>query len=221
MNMAVAKSSKLTNFPIRVFLADDHPVVLMGARAALELSRVARVIGEARSTDEVLRELPSQQCDVLVTDLSMPNGSMPDGVEFIRTIRQTHPLLPIVVMTMMGNAGILSQLLTLGILGLVDKADDMESLPVAVRSAAARRLFVSFELRSLLDAHQGGQKKLSPRESEVVQLLASGQSVTQIAERLGRSLKTVSRQKMEAMHKLGLTSNAELFQYARANGMMP
>jgi len=214
-------SAEITSLPLRVFLADDHPIVLMGARAAFELSPIARVVGEARSTDEVLRELPSQQCDVLVTDLAMPNGSAPDGVEYIRTIRNTYPFLPVVVITMIGNVGILSQILGLGILGLVDKADDMESLPVAVRSAAGRRLFVSAELRSLLDAHSHMQTKLSPRETEVLQLLASGLSVNQIAERLGRSFKTVSRQKMQAMHKLGLTNNVELFQYALANGMMP
>ncbi|MGH8038117.1 MAG: response regulator, partial [Stenotrophomonas sp.] len=209
--------------PLRVFLADDHPIVLVGARAALEQSRIATVVGEARSVDEVMRELPRQPCDVLVTDFAMPDSERDDGVEYIRLVRETYPLLPVIVMTMMGNLGILQQVLSLGVLGLIDKAADLESLPSAVRSAATRRLYVSKDLREMLSLHKaesGTQQKLSPREVEVVRLLAGGMGVNQIAERSGKSIKTISRQKMQAMRKLGLTTNVELYQYARESGMI-
>ncbi|MFL9583929.1 response regulator [Stenotrophomonas sp. AB1(2024)] len=209
--------------PLRVFLADDHPIVLIGARAALEQSRTATIIGEARSTDEVIRELSRLPCDVLVTDFTMPGGELDDGIGYLRVVRETHPALPVVVMTMMANPGIMEQILSLGVLGLVDKADDLELLPLAVRSAVVGRLFVSKGLRDLLSIHRtsgGTQDKLSPREMEVVRLLAAGLGVNQIAEKFGKSIKTVSRQKMQAMRKLGLANNVELYQYARENGMI-
>ncbi|MCD9085686.1 response regulator transcription factor [Stenotrophomonas sp. SY1] len=200
-----------------MFLADDHPIVLRGARAILEANDI-RVVGEARSTDELLSGLKTTACDVAVTDFVMPGGLVADGTALIQQVRQEHPLLPLVVMTMIGNIGILDSLLRAGLLGLIEKTEDMDVLPIAVRSAASRRVFVSPGLRSQLSSYRSGlsrEGRLSPREIEVVRMLAAGQSVSSIAERLGRSVKTISRQKMDAMRKLGLENDAQLYAYAR------
>ena len=205
---------------LRVFLADDHPVVLRGARAILEASGIT-VVGEARSSDELLAALAVEACDVVVTDFAMPGGTAPDGAEMIRLLRERHPLLPIVVMTMIGNVGILDALLRAAVLGVVEKTEDMEILPMAVRSAANRRVFISPGLRRQLDAmgKRRGRGTLSVREAEIIRLLASGLTVTEIAQQLDRSLKTISRQKIDAMRKLGLENEAELYAYARENGL--
>jgi len=151
----------------------------------------------------------------------MPGGTAPDGAEMIRLLRERHPLLPIVVMTMIGNVGILDALLRAAVLGVVEKTEDMEILPMAVRSAANRRVFISPGLRRQLDAmgKRRGRGTLSVREAEIIRLLASGLTVTEIAQQLDRSLKTISRQKIDAMRKLGLENEAELYAYARENGL--
>ena len=181
---------------LRVFLADDHPVVLRGARAILEASGIA-VVGEARSSDELLAALENNEaCDVVVTDFAMPNSASPDGTEMIKELRERHPLMPIVVMTMIGNVGILDSLLRIAVLGIVEKTEDMEILPIAVKSAANRRVFISPGLRRQLDAmgKRRGRGTLSAREAEIIRLLASGLTVTEIAQQLDRRLKTISRQ---------------------------
>lgn len=205
---------------IQILLADDHPVVLMGARAMLATTGIGEIAGEARSPDEVFAVLDIITCDVLVTDLSMPNGDLPDGTPYIQLLRQRHPLLPIVVMTMIGNVGMLDHLSKLGVLGLVEKGADLTTLPQAVMSAVARRAYISPTLKQQIDAHRQltprrNRQALSPRESEVIRLLTSGMNVSQIAEKLDRSLKTVSRQKMNAMLKLGVTNYSELHAYVR------
>lgn len=178
------------------------------------------VVGEARSPDEVFQMLDKVSCDVLVTDLSMPNGELPDGTPYIQLLRQRHPLLPVVVMTMISNVGMLDHLSKMGVLGLVEKGADLTTLPQAVLSAVSRRAYISPTLKQQIDAHRHlaprrNSQALSPREAEVIRLLTSGMNVSQIADKLGRSLKTVSRQKMNAMLKLGVTNYAELHTYVR------
>ncbi len=207
---------------LRVFLADDHPMVLLGIRSILE-SEGIHVVGTATSTDGLIQGLHDHPCDVVITDLMMPGGSFPDGTLLIQEIRATFPLLPVLVMTMVSNLGIIDSLLRLGVLGVVEKTERMDMLVEAVRTVAERRRFESPRLVDQLHTYRsdkGGSERLSPREAEVIRLLASGLSVSEIGIRLERSLKTISRQKMDAMRKLGLESDVELYNYARDQGMV-
>lgn len=207
---------------LRVFLADDHPMVLLGIRSILESDGID-VVGVATSTDDLIKGLRSQECDVVITDLMMPGGSVPDGTLLIQEIRAEFPLLPVLVMTMVSNLGIIDSLLRLGVLGVVEKTERMDLLIEAVRTVAARRRFESPKLMDQLQIYRrdnASSERLSPREAEVIRLLASGLSVSEIGIRLERSLKTISRQKMDAMRKLGLESDVELYNYARDQGMV-
>jgi two-component system capsular synthesis response regulator RcsB len=206
---------------LRVLIADDHPIVLLGVRSILQANDIL-VVGEASSPEGLLAELNATSCDVVVTDLVMPAGRSPDGIPMIRQIRAEHPLLPVVIMTMVGNIGIIDALLRAGVLGVVEKSEEMDALAQAVRAAASRRQFVSAGLKLQLDAYRYDvhEAKLSPRESEVLRMLASGLSVTEVAVRLGRSMKTISRQKVDGMRKLGLESDVQLYEYARDHGLL-
>lgn len=207
---------------LRVFLADDHPMVLLGIRSILE-SEGIDVVGTATSTDALIQGLRSHPCDVVITDLMMPGGSLPDGTLLIQEIRAEFPLLPVLVMTMVSNLGIIDSLLRLGVLGVIEKTERMDMLVEAVRAVAGRRRFESPRLMDQLLSYRsdrGNSERLSPREAEVIRLLASGLSVSEIGIRLERSLKTISRQKMDAMRKLGLESDVELYNYARDQGMV-
>jgi two-component system capsular synthesis response regulator RcsB len=207
---------------LRVFLADDHPMVLLGIRSILE-SEGIEVVGTATSTDALMEGLREHPCDLVITDLMMPGGSRPDGTLMIQEIRAEFPLLPILVMTMVSNVGIIDSLLRLGVLGILEKSERMDLLVEAVRAVAERRRFEPPRLMEQLQDYRGSKptgERLSPRETEVIRLLASGLSVSEIGIRLERSLKTISRQKMDAMRKLGLDSDVDLYNYARDHGML-
>ncbi|RPE81574.1 response regulator transcription factor [Vulcaniibacterium tengchongense] len=209
---------------LRVVLADDHPVVVMGVRAVIESSGVGRVVAEAANPDELMAVLAATPCDVLITDFAMPGSRQVDGYSMIGLLRRQFPDLPIVLLTMMNNPATLRRVAAAGVLGLVEKGAAMEELPAAIQSAARGRPYFSASLRQKIEEAEGstagyGEVRLSPRETEVVRLLASGLTVTQIAERLHRSVTTISRQKGDAMRKLGITSDAELYAYAREHGL--
>lgn len=207
----------------RLLLADDHPVVLIGARAMIESSRVGEVVGEATSSDELMGLLGSVACDVLVTDYSMPGEQYGDGLRMLETVRRRYPKLPIIILTMVDNIGILQSALAIGILGIIDKSSSMSELPTAIRTVQRGQTFISHRWRDQFvlgeKRSRGGTISLSPRESEVVRLLATGMSVTEISTRLNRAVSTISRQKSDAMRKLGIENEAALFQYAREHGM--
>lgn len=209
---------------MRVIIADDHPIILAGVRMLLENSSEIEVVAEADSPDTLLAALRQTPCDLLITDFSMPGGEAADGLGLLQRIRRDHPDLPIVVLTMIGNVGVHGAILEAGVRGLIDKASGMAEISLAIQAVAQGRNYISTTFRqgllqSEFDSAAGESARLSPRELEVIRLFASGLTVTGIAERLARSVKTVSRQKSDAMVKLGLKNDLEIYVYARENGM--
>lgn len=204
-------------FPVqpRIIIADDHPVVLHGIRIVLERHQMD-VAGTAADGAGLLQLLVRQPCHAVLTDLSMP-GPGPDGPELLAELRQHHPDLPVVVLTGARHPGLLDGLLRDGVHGLVDKSADFAELPQALHAAMAGQVFVSDQLRRHLQARDllfpHPPAALSARELEVLQLLTDGLNINAIADRSGRSPKTISRQKAEAMRKLGLRTNQELYDY--------
>ena len=208
---------------LRTIIADDHPVVLMGARAALEATGDIEVTGDAATGDQLIDLLSTQPCDVLVTDFSMPGGRHGDGLSLIDLVRRRYPRLPIVVLTMVNNAAVLQTMRSRGAMGLCDKRAPLREVAVAVRHAAAGRAYLSDTIRHQFEAAglqaSATAVRLSAREIEVVRMYVSGMSISQIAERLSRSVKTVSRQKRDAMRKLGIDHDSHLSEYARDRGI--
>ena len=207
---------------LRTIIADDHPVVLMGTRAALEASDI-QVVGEAANGDQLLELLATRPCDVIVTDFSMPGGRHGDGLLLLDTIRRRYPRLPVVILTMVNNTAVLQTMCTRGANCLCDKRAPLREVAVAVRLAVAGRSFISETIRQQFDEtcveDPRSDVRLSAREIEVVRLYVSGLSITQIADRLSRSVKTVSRQKRDAMRKLGIDHDSRLSEYARERGL--
>lgn len=139
----------------------------------------------------------------------------------LRAIRRDHPLLGIVVLTMIDNPSLLRAILELGVLGLVGKASAIEDLPAAIDAVAAGRGYISNDLQAgfAAEADKPAAGGLSAREVEVVRLFAEGLSVSEIAQRLHRSVKTISHQKVDAMRKLGIENHSQLYAYAREHGL--
>jgi two-component system capsular synthesis response regulator RcsB len=206
---------------LRIIIADDHPVVRIGTKAVIESSGVGVVVAEASSADELMAALTSQPCDVLVTDYSMPGSQQADGFTMIGIIRRRFPDLPVLMLSVSNNLAILRMVAATGVLGLVDKTSSMEELPLAIQTVQRGLPYVSRTLKERIDAigtntvDDVGTKPLSPREIEVLRLLGSGQTVKEIALQLHKSVSTISRQKGDAMLKLGLKGDAELFDYLR------
>ncbi|WPN97285.1 response regulator transcription factor [Pseudomonas sp. MUP55] len=198
--------------PLRVVLADDHPIFLIGLRAVLERDEHVRIVGEANSPQALNALLQHCACDVLVTDFMMPAEPQADGLRLIEHLRRHHPDLPIVVVTMLNNAGLFHSILALGVMGLLSKASLADELPQAIRQALSLAGQASGD-----GAH--AQEPLSPRELEVIRLLAGGMTVGEIAAHLHRSKQTVSAQKVSAMRKLGLGNDAALFIYVQEHGL--
>lgn len=209
---------------LRIILADDHPVVRIGARALIESSGVGEVAAEANNPDELLQALEAHPCDVLVTDFAMPGGQQPDGFAMLGLIRRKYPDLPILMLSMANNLGILRMVVSAGVLGLIDKASSLDELPQALQTVHRGAPYVSKGLKERIaelgsETVAAGAKQPSPREAEVLRLLSTGLSVTEIAAQLSRSVTTISRQKSDAMRKLGISNDAELFEYLRNEGI--
>jgi two-component system capsular synthesis response regulator RcsB len=212
--------------PIRIVLADDHPIFLIGLRAILSQNEALEIIGEASSPDQLMDFLASNHCDVLITDFLMPADEQNDGLRLIERIRRNHPQLPVIVVTMLRNPAIFASIINLGVKGLVSKISLSHELPAAIKSAYAGKLYVADSVGKSIEVVNGvGDdrllpiEKLSPRELEVVQLLASGLTSREVSERLNRSKQTISAQKMSSMRKLGIQNNAAFFTYVQAHGL--
>ncbi|MFC4763102.1 response regulator [Dyella koreensis] len=209
---------------IRIILADDHPVVRIGTRAVIEASGVGDIVAEASNVDELLSHLGKHPCDVLVTDLSMPGSKHSDGYTMMERIRRSYPTLPILMLSVSSNVGILRMVSSLGVLGLIDKGSSMNELPVAIQTVHKGSSYISGTLKRLASEMDvsgmsgDGKKPLSPREIEVLRLIASGLKVKQIADQLNRGVTTISKQKSDAMRKIGIRNDAELFDYLRRQG---
>ncbi|PMS14428.1 DNA-binding response regulator [Trinickia dabaoshanensis] len=227
-------SSTVSRFPIggppplrrtRVVAADDHPVILLGVRHALEAFDDIALLAQARQSTELVESLQRVSADVIVTDLAMPCGRYGDGLALIGYLRRHFPAVRIVVLTMLGNGALLRRLFEAGVAAVVGKGDDLAHIGLAVRHAMNDVRYVSPSLRAALErsgARNGratGPLTLSPREIEVLRLFASGLSVSEIGVRLNRSVKTVSSHKVAALRKLGVAGDAELIEYAWANGL--
>ncbi|VVO00950.1 response regulator transcription factor [Pseudomonas fluorescens] len=211
----------------RIILADDHPVVLMGARMALTAAAGSpfSVVAEAHDAEELIDRLECTPCDILVSDYSMPYGCFPDGLALMSYLKRHFSEVRLVVMTMLRNPTLLQALLNHGVCGVFDKRSPLSELKQAVHSVAKGRRYLSPSFAEILEAHTlprssaDASASLSEREMEVVRLFVQGLSGRQIAAQLNRSEKTISRQKRTAMDKLGLGHDGGLVEFARVSGL--
>ncbi|WP_266171113.1 response regulator transcription factor [Dyella subtropica] len=208
---------------IRVAIADDHPVIRLGMEAALDDIPTIRRVGSARNSSELVALLDEHPCHVLVTDYAMPGGSHGDGLNLLSFLAGRYPELAIVVITAIDKPVLIRTLLARGIDHLLSKADDISHVAAAVQAAHVGRRYFSPSIATIVQSLSGGAPitKLSARETEVISLYVAGNSITDIARRLDRSKQTVSTQKVNAMAKLGISSDADLFKFAAEVGLVP
>jgi len=201
---------------LNVIIADDHPIVLFGIRKSLEQIEGINLVGQFEDSTSLIKNIAKLKADILITDLSMPGDKYGDGITLIKYIKRHYPNLSIIVLTMNNNPAILSAVLDLDIEGIVLKQGAPADLPKALSALQKGKKFTPENVSKLLEkvnANGYGDKRLSPKESEVLRLFAEGFLVTEIAKKLNRSIKTISSQKKTAMLKLGVENDIALLNY--------
>lgn len=205
--------------PIQVVLADDHAVVRRSLRLLLDAEEDVSVVAEAADLPAVVRQVHGHVPHVLVLDLQMPNGS---SVETIRRLRQQVPRTEIVVVTMEASPLFAQQAIDAGAIGFVlkDRADT--ELPEAVRNAARGNEYISPHVDAGLEALRRAVSGdgLSPRETEILRLIALGHTSAEMAAKLHLSRRTVETHRAHIHHKLGMKTRAELVGYALRRNLL-
>lgn len=208
---------------IRVLLADDHRIVRDGLKQILAETEDLVVAGEAVDGHDVLRKVREQDWDVLVLDMSMPGRS---GIELIKQLKAEKPRLPILVLSMYQEEQYAVRALRAGASGYLTKDTDGAQLVAVIRKIAAGGVYLSGAMAERLAmslapaASSLPHTLLSDRELTVFEMLVSGLGVTDIAERLCLSVKTVSTHKTRILQKMNMTSTAELVRYAVKHGLI-
>ncbi len=194
-------------------LADDHNAVRRNLRLLLDREEGMEVIAEAGDISAVMRHVPRHLPHVLVLDLRLPNGS---SIATIRRLREEVPDTEIVVLTMEESPAFAHQALEAGAVGFVVKDRADTELPLAIRRAARGEEYVSPRVAPALAALRDGTLNagLSPRETEILRLIALGHTSTEIAQQLTLSRRTVETHRARIHRKLGLDTRAQLVRYA-------
>ena len=209
---------------IRVVLCDDHAIVRAGIRALLERESDISIVAEAASGHEAVTLVQKLQPDLLLLDLSMPSGN---GLDAIARIRQVAPRCRVLVLSMHSAPEYVRPALRAGAQGYLVKGSGLSDLLRAVRVVLDGGQFLGAELAaivspaaSLPDAPEDDLERLTPREREVLQLVAEGQTNRQIASRLGLSPKTVDSHRTNLMRKLGLHDAQGVTRFAVRRGLI-
>lgn len=208
---------------LRLAIVDDHQIVRHGFREMLEGELDISIAFEAASGEEALDKLREQACDILLLDLSLPGQG---GVDVLRTVRQRHPDLRVLILSGYPEDRYALSMIRNGADGYLCKDCERADLLRAVRTVAQGRRYVSRKTAELLAEELAGggtsapHESLSERELQVFLRLAKGESVTEIGRSLNLSVKTISTYRSRLLEKLELTSNAELAAYAIRHGLI-
>jgi DNA-binding NarL/FixJ family response regulator len=210
--------------PIRIFIADDHPVVRQGLRRMVEADPGLTMAGEAGDTETMLKALEKTATDLLLLDVSMPGGPFPDT---LKSLRERFPTIKILVLSVHPEDQWAVRALRAGAAGYLTKDHSPDQLLEAIRRVYRGGKYVSPTLAEQLASHLdvgGGQRAphelLSDREFEVMRRLGSGLTVSQIATELSISTKTVSTYRTRILEKMAVATNADLVRYAARYGLI-
>jgi DNA-binding NarL/FixJ family response regulator len=196
-------------------------VVRHGIRSILIDRFADAVVAEAGDAPSAMREVNKAEWDVVLLDISMPG---PSGLDLIKQLRREHPALPLLVVSMHPAAQFARRALHAGALGYLTKDSAPEDFVSAIEHARSGRRFVGADPSDVLLRWQpqthAPHDSLSDREYQVLRMLGSGRTVSDIARDLGLSVKTVSTYRTRVLEKLGMRSNAELMRYAIENELL-
>ena len=213
---------------LNVLLADDHKLLRAGLKLLLQRNPDFAVVGEAADGEQTLQLFQQLEPDLLLLDLSMPKM---DGLDCLREIKSRWPGAKVIVLTMHEDENYIKQAMQAGAAAYVHKSAADTDLFKAIEAVQAGQLYLSQQDSNLLlhvllkqdpapVDNQAPYVLLSPREREVLRLIAHGYSMAEVAEKLSLSIKTVDTYKTRLMEKLGTTRKSELVSYALKYGLL-
>ncbi len=208
---------------IRILLVDDHAIIRDGVKQILADTDDLVVAGEAANGTEALKLVAEQEWSLVILDISMPGRN---GLEVIKLIRQSKPRVPILIFTMHPEQQYALRALHAGASGYLTKESDGEVLIAAIRKVLAGHIYFTDNVAELLvrermpRSQQLSHACLSDRELQIFEKIVAGIRLTDIADELNLSIKTVSTHKSRIMQKMNIASEAELVRYAIAQGLI-
>lgn len=201
----------------RILIADDHPLFRQGIKNIMTQQLGVVTVGEAGTAHDLLELTRAQQWDAVVMDISMPGRS---GPEVLRELKREHPALPVLVLSMHPEDQYAIRMFKAGANGYLTKSASPTELVEAIRKILAGGEYVPPTVAERLAfnaKHRGGilpHETLSDRELQVMCLLASAKTVTEVAQELSLSMATISTHRARILEKMSLKNNAELTRYA-------
>ena len=201
---------------IRIVIADDHAIVRHGLRQLLSAETSMSIVGEAQNGNEVLELVRTTPVDIVVLDITMPGRN---GLDTLKELRRLYPRVAVIVLSMHPKDQYAVRVLKAGASGYLSKESAPEELVSAIKKVDRGEKYITHEMAELLaDYIQRGtgeepHKQLSDREFEVLRMIGSGRGITEIAETLNLSVKTVSTYRSRIIEKTGLRSNAAMTRY--------
>jgi DNA-binding NarL/FixJ family response regulator len=208
---------------IRILLVDDHPVVRQGIRTILTERMKGAVVGETGDAGSALEQVRTGQWDIVLADISLPGTS---GLDLVKQLHHLYPALPTLVVSMHPAAQFARRALSAGAAGYLTKDSLPDEFVAAIEDARRGRRYVSADTggdeltrwppRPVRTPHEA----LSDREYQVLRMIGSGRTASEIARELGLSVKTVSTYRSRVLEKLGMRTSAELMRYAIENGLL-
>lgn len=208
---------------IRILIADDHAIIRHGLKQILSDTDDMVLAAEADGGVAALQLLRSVECDVVLMDVSMPDRN---GIDTLKLIKKEFPRLPVLILSMHPEEQYAVRALRAGAAGYLSKQAAPEQLVVALRQVASGKKYVSAEVAEELanaigeDFDRLPHEKLSDREYQTLCMISSGKTLTQSAEQLNLSVKTVSVYRARLLEKMRLRNNAELTHYGLKNGLV-
>jgi DNA-binding NarL/FixJ family response regulator len=205
---------------IRVLIADDHAILRRGLIEILARELKDAVCGEAENAQHALAQIQAHDWDLVILDVTMPGRS---GIDVLADLKRLRPKLPVLVLSMHPEDQYGKRVLRAGAAGYMNKDSAPEELIKAIRKVLAGGRYVSPALAEVLAMDLGGHRdqppheQLSSRELEVLRLIGSGKTISQIADLLHLSVTTVSTYRARILEKMKLTTTAELMNYAMRN----
>ena len=208
---------------IRILVADDHAILRRGIMDILAHELEGVTCAEAGNAQEVVAQVRSEPWDLVILDITMPGRS---GLDLLRDLKQLRPDLPVLILSMHPEDQYAKRVLKAGAAGYMNKETAPKELVKAIRKVLAGGRYVSEALAEKLAFDLGAgsanqfHEMLSDREFEVLRMIASGKTISRIAEELHLGVTTVSTYRVRILEKLGMENNSELIRYALQNRLI-
>ncbi len=205
---------------MKIFLTDDHAILLGGLAKIISAEDDLEVVGTAQSVQETLDKLTRLRTDLLITDYNLPDS---DGLALVQVVKRKYPKMKIIVLSMHDEGHLIKEILKEDVDGYILKKDSHNELIYAIRQVAAGKIYLSNDVNSMLIKGLHGneeQKLLTAREREILKLIAKEYTNKQIAEELFISERTVETHRKNIFRKTGTNNLVGLIKFAYANNLI-